>query len=243
MRQKLQQALIYPAIMMTVSLGIIIFLLAFVVPKIITVFTDIGQQLPILTRLLIGMSDFVNARGWLLIILLLALLIGWRLLMRNEWFHYELHRIILKLPLFGKMTRIVNTARFSRSLSILSSSGVDVMQSMRVAAQLIHNIPMQESVKEAAERVREGASIHRALGATGYFLPITLHFIANGEKSGRLEEMLLRAADYQDRHVALVIDTLLAIFEPVLILTMGMVVLFIVLAILLPIFEMTQVLQ
>ena len=151
--------------------------------------------------------------------------------------------MLLGLPVIGKLTRGFNTARFTRTFSILTASGVSVLEALRISSQVISNIPMREAVNEAAARVREGSGIAAALERSGYFPPMTVHLIASGEASGKLEEMLERAAINQEREIETMIAAVLGLFEPLLILVMGGVVLVIVLAILLPIFDLNQLVR
>ena len=239
-RQKVQQALIYPSLMTIISLAIVIFLLVFVVPKIIGVFKTTGQALPETTMILIGISHFISRFGIYLLIFLLLLAIGFKYLLKQINFRHRFDAFLLRLPLIGYVIKTLNTARFARTFGILTAAGVEVLESIRVAASLVSNIPMHDSIKRASERVREGTAIHSALKATGYFSPMTIHLIASGETSGKLESMLQRAADTEDAAVTRLIATALTLFEPTIIIIMGTVVLFIVLAILLPIFQMDQ---
>lgn len=240
-QQKIQHALLYPSLMLVVALAIVSFLLMSVVPKIVGIFSNSGQALPILTQLLLNISGFVQQAGIYLIFILAGAIIYWRYLLRTrETLRYRAHLFLLRLPLLGRTIKIVNTARFARTLGILSSSGVDVLEAMRVSTQVISNLPIKQAVMEANTKVREGSSMHRALQQTNYFSPMSIHLIASGESSGQLEAMLSRVADNQDRAVLQLIETSLTLFEPLLILLMGAVVLFIVLAILLPIFSLDQ---
>jgi general secretion pathway protein F len=164
-------------------------------------------------------------------------------LMRFEDNRRIVHRNMLRVPLVGRLVRGLETGRFARTFSILTASGVSVLEALRISAQVIANIPMREAVNEAASRVREGAGIATALERSGYFPPMTVHLIASGETSGKLEEMLERAAINQEREIETLIAAVLGLFEPLLILVMGGVVLIIVLAILLPIFDLNQLVQ
>ncbi|WP_018954737.1 type II secretion system inner membrane protein GspF [Thioalkalivibrio sulfidiphilus] len=240
MRQKIQLALFYPAILTAMALLVTIALLAYVVPEVVQVFEGIGQELPWLTRTLIAVSDGLRDYGlWMLLGLVLAgMAAGWLLKKpgpRTAW-----HRIILRMPLAGRMARGMNTARFARTLSILSASGVSVLEALRISAQVVASLPMRDAIQTVAQRVREGSGIGNALERTGYFPPITVHLIKSGEASGSLDAMLERAAVNQERELESRIGMLMGILEPVLILVMGLVVLVIVLAILLPIFELNQ---
>lgn len=240
MRQKIQLALFYPAILTAMALLVTIALLAYVVPEVVQVFEGIGQELPWLTRTLIAVSDGLRDYGlWMLLGLVLAsMAAGWLLKKpgpRSAW-----HRVILRLPLAGRMARGMNTARFARTLSILSASGVSVLEALRISAQVVASLPMRDAIQTVAQRVREGSGIGNALERTGYFPPITVHLIKSGEASGSLDAMLERAAVNQERELEARIGMIMGILEPVLILVMGLVVLVIVLAILLPIFELNQ---
>ena len=160
--------------------------------------------------------------------------------MKTHSFKSKVHALLLRIPLVGKVIRGLNTSRFARTLSILSASGVPVLEALRIASKVIPNLPMRQAVHDAAINVREGASIHSSLESSKYFPPMTLHLIASGESSGNLESMLERAAIQQERELKTVISTTLGLFEPLMIVFMGGLVLAIVLAIMLPIFEMNQ---
>jgi general secretion pathway protein F len=243
LRQRITNALVYPIVLVLMSLGIIAFMLSYVVPQVVGVFETTGAELPILTRLLIGISDFLREWWWLLIAGVAALAFGvWRLL-QIEGPRRRYHRLLLRLPLVGRITRGVNTARFTRTLSILAGSGVPVLEALKISAEVIMNIPMREAVQEASLRVREGGAISRSLAASRLFPPMTIHLISSGESSGQLEQMLGRAADNQEREMDGLITTLMGIMEPLLIVFMGGVVLTIVLAILLPIFQINNLIQ
>jgi general secretion pathway protein F len=243
MRQKIQLAVFYPAMLTLVAIIVVGGLMTFVVPNVVQVFDNIGQDLPGLTTGLIAVSDFMRNNGVLLLIgiVMLAVLISW--LLRFEDNRRRFHRLLLRVPLLGKLMRGLDTGRFARTFSILTASGVSVLEAMRISSQVISNIPMREAVNEAAARVREGAGIAAALERSGYFPPMTVHLIASGEASGKLEEMLERAAINQEREIETMIAAVLGLFEPMLILLMGGVVLVIVLAILLPIFNLNQLVQ
>jgi general secretion pathway protein F len=161
-------------------------------------------------------------------------------MLRQVDFRRRWHRFLLRVPVTGRLTRSINTARFTRTLSILAGSGVPVLEALRIAGDVVTNLPMREAVAEAAVRVREGAPLGRSLGASRLFPPMTMHLIASGEASGELESMLERAAANQEREVDSLVGALLAILEPALILLMGALVLAIVIAILLPIFQLNQ---
>ncbi len=241
--QKMSQAMIYPVLLTVVAIAVVIGLLTYVVPKIVQVFESIGQELPALTKGLIATSEFLSSNGIYLLFGLLFIGVSFSYMMRIEGFRKSYHRFLLRLPLVSRMVKSVNSARFARTLSIVASSGVPILDGLRISSQVIANLPMREAVLTAANKVREGAAISTALDASKYFPPMTIHLIASGEASGNIENMLERAADSQEREMEALTAGLLGIFEPVLILVMGGVVLLIVLAILLPIFDMNQLVR
>lgn len=241
MRQKIQNALIYPSVMILVSVGIVGFLLEFVVPKMVAVYSNTGQALPTLTQILIAISSGIQNFGLYLLLLIIGAIFLFRhYLKKNAAFRKKVHSFLLRLPILGNAIKTANTARFSRTFAILSSAGVPILEAMSISSSLITNIPIRKAVEEAANRVREGANISLALKQTTYFQPMSIHLIASGEASGQLENMLERAANNQEGDISRLIDTSLALFEPAIILIMGAIVLFIVLAVLLPIFQLNQ---
>ena len=241
--QKMSQALIYPVLLTLVAIAVVVGLLTYVVPKIVQVFESIGQELPTLTKALIATSAFLSSNGLYLLFALMVIVVSFSYMLRIENFRKAFHRFLLRLPLVGRIVRGVNAARFARTLSIVAASGVPILDGLRISSQVIANLPMREAVLTAASKVREGAAIATALDASKYFPPMTIHLIASGEASGNIENMLERAADSQEREMEALTAGLLGIFEPVLILAMGGVVLVIVLAILLPIFDMNQLVR
>lgn len=243
-RSKVKLATFYPAILTLVAVGVIGLLMAYVVPKVVGVFDSIGAELPPLTRGLIATSGFLQAYGLgILVMLVLGFLAFRRTLRSSEAFRRKYDLWVLRLPLIGRLARGANTGRFMRTLGILFGSGVPILDAMRIGSQVVENLPMKEAIDAAAKRVREGASVNKSLAESRLFPPITMHLLASGEASGKLDEMLDRAADNQERELETLIAALMSLFEPILILTMGSVVLLIVLAILLPIFNLNQLVQ
>lgn len=241
MRKKIINALVYPSIMVCVSIGIVGFLLEYVVPRMVSVYSNIGQALPSMTQLLISFSNGIKSVGIYFILLMIAgVFFVKQHLKKNKLSREKFHGYLLRIPIIGNAIKVANTARFSRTFAILSSAGVPVLEAMSIASALITNLPIQYAVETAAKRVREGANIHLALKQTGYFPPMSVHLIASGEASGQLENMLERAANNQDNEISSLIETSLTLFEPAIILLMGAIVLFIVLAVLLPIFQLDQ---
>lgn len=241
MRQKLKTALIYPVMIVLVAMSIVGFLLEYVVPKMIAVYGNLNQVLPLMTTILIAISQWVKEDGLYVCILFFILFSFFRFtIKRNSHLQEKYHHVLLHLPLIGYAIKTVNTARFSRTLSILSAAGVSIIEAMKLSAQLITIIPIQKAVEEAVNHVREGASIYLSLKQTTYFPPMSIHMIASGEASGQLENMLERVAQHQDDDISRLIEVSLALFEPAVILIMGAIVLFIVLAVLLPIFNLNE---
>lgn len=243
MQQKVSTAMYYPAVLVFMAITIVSGLLGYVVPKVVTVFQDMDQELPLLTQMILALSDFVTEYGiYVVIIFVIGVFLFKRLLRLPEW-RYRYDKFMLRVPLIGRLVRGANTARFARTLSILSSSGVPILDALSISAQVMENVPMRTAVEEAAVKVREGTPIYKALEKSGFFPPMTVYLIASGESSGKLDNMLERAATQQERETDTTLTSLLSIFEPVLIIIMGVVVLLIVLAILLPIFELNDLVQ
>jgi general secretion pathway protein F len=240
LQQQVRNALIYPIALVVTAVGIISFMLAYVVPKIVDIFENYGQELPILTRIMLWTSGFLRDHWLALIVLTIAAIFGIRQLLKKEGPRRKYHRALLHIPITSRLTRGINTARFTRTLSILAGSGVPILEALKIAAKVVVNIPMREAVEEASLRIREGSMISKSLAASKLFPPMTTHLIASGEASGRLEDMLNRAAGNQEREVDGLIATLLGIMQPLLVVVMAAIVLLIVLAILLPIFELNN---
>ena len=240
LRQKIAGAMVYPIILTVVAVFIVGLLLVYVMPKVVQVFDNFNQELPGLTSTLIAISDFLQAYGLLTLVILAGLVFAVSRWLRNPDIRRSFHRNLLRLPLFGQLVKGLNTARLTKTFSILAGSGVPILESMRISGNVISNIPMREAVGDAALRVREGAPIGKSLAVSGLFPPMCIHLISSGEASGQLEEMLERAATNQEREVDGTIAALLNVLQPLLILVMGGFVLLIVLAILMPIFELNQ---
>ncbi|MEK8090182.1 type II secretion system inner membrane protein GspF [Thermithiobacillus plumbiphilus] len=243
LRQKVVLAMVYPALVSLVAIAVVLGLLTYVVPQVVQVFESTDQVLPLLTRMLIGLSDFLRATGiyWLILFAVLAV-IGLRLLRKPAW-RWRLDTFLLKVPVVGRLIRGLNAARLASTLSILVGGGVPLLSALQAAQGVVNNLPMREALEEAERQVREGGSLHRALKRSGRFPPMMVHLIGSGEASGQLGPLLSRAADQQRRELEGWVGALTALLEPMMILTMGGVVLTIVLAILMPIFEMNQLVK
>ena len=239
-RSQITQALVYPCIMLTFAIGVISLLLTLVVPKIVGNFTNMGQELPAITQFLIDLSDWMRSYGLFLLLFIMLLIFVANRLVQQPAMRLKYHQFILRLPVIGKVSKSLNTARFARTLSILSSSAVPLLEAMRISADVLQNQHIKNLIMEAAVNVKEGSSLRAALDNSKMFPPMMMHMIASGEKSGELQGMLGRAADNQERQFEAQVSITLKIFEPMLIVVMALVVLFIVMAILQPILAMNK---
>jgi len=243
LRQRVLGALLYPIVLTVMCLFIIAGLLTYVVPKVVEVFESGKTALPLLTRMLLATSDFLQDFGpWLLLLIVLGV-IGFLRWVRAPEAQRKVDALLLRLPLTGRLVRGFNTARFTRTFSILTGSAVPVLEALHIAGGVINNLPMRDAVTTATERVREGAPIGRSLAASRLFPPMTVHLISSGEASGRLEEMLERAAANQERELDGLLTALVGLLGPLLIVGMGLFVLIIVFAMLMPIFEMNTLVR
>jgi general secretion pathway protein F len=243
LRQKVGLAFVYPAIVTGVALLVVAGLLAYVVPQVVNVFQQSHQALPLLTRLLIGLSSLLHATWLYLLAALAAAVLAVRLLLRREEIRYLWHMRLLRLPVVGRLVRGINTARMASTLAILAGSGVPLLVALQAAAGVVGSLPMRRALEDAARKVREGSGLSRALSISGLFPPVLIHLIASGEASGRLDTMLARAAAQQEQEIGNYTSVLTSLLEPLLILLMGGIVLIIVLAILMPIIEMNQMVR
>ena len=243
LRQKVVAAMLYPIVLTVLCFGIVSALLVYVVPQVVSVFESSKAKLPLMTQLLIATSGFLRAYGIYILIGIVLAVVLFRRWLRNPDARRRFHHVQLRLPLVGKLARGFNTARFTRTFSILSASAVPVLEAMRIAGEVVTNLPMRDAVTEAAARVREGAAIGRSLAASRLFPPMTIHLISSGESSGQLENMLERAAISQERELDGLLAAMVGLLGPVLIVCMGLFVMGIVFAMLLPIFEINQLIH
>jgi general secretion pathway protein F len=242
-RQKVLGALLYPIILTILCFIIVTGLLVFVVPQVVGVFESQQARLPFMTRALIAISDFFRLYGIYVFLGIVAAGIGVARWLRNPIARRAWHRTQLGLPVAGRVVRGFNTARFTRTLSILSASTVPVLEALRIASEVVTNLPMRDAVVEAAQRVREGAPIGRSLAASRLFPPMTIHLISSGESSGELDSMLERASQSQERELDGLLAALVGLLGPMMIVLMGLFVMGIVFAMLLPIFQMNQLIR
>jgi len=243
LRGKVALAFIYPALVTLVAVTVVTGLLVYVVPQVVQVFQNSHQALPLLTRALIALSDFLRVYGGFVVIAAAGALVAARSALAVPSVRARWHARLLRLPVLGPLVRGLNTARLAATLAILVGSRVPLLASLRAGAGVVSNVPMRQALEDAATRVQEGASLSRSLGATRLFPPLMVHMIASGEASGRLADMLERTAVQQTRELERRVAAFVALLEPLLILAMGAVVLAIVLAILLPIFELNQIVR
>jgi general secretion pathway protein F len=243
LRQRTLSAMLYPVLLFVVCVAIVFFLLVSVVPKVVEVFRSSEAELPLLTQVLIAGSDFMRQYGVWLVLATGAVIFLFTRWLRIESNRRRWHSFLLGVPLVGKVVRGSNTARFARTFSTLTSSTVPVLEAMRIASEVVANLPMKSAVEEAAVRVREGAPIGRSLGASRVFPPMMIHLISSGESSGELDTMLDRAAIHQERELDAILQGVVGLLGPIMILVMGGLVLLIVLAMLLPIFELNQLVK
>ncbi len=242
-RQKILAAMLYPIVLTVMCFIIVSALLVFVVPKVVSVFQASKAQLPLITRVLIGTSAFLKSYGIYLIILAVIAAVLFQRWLRNPDNRRRFHRLQLRMPLVGKLARGFNTARFTRTFSILSSASVPVLEAMRIAGEVVTNLPMRDAVLDAAARVREGGPIGRSLATSRLFPPMTVHLISSGESSGELDSMLEQAAVSQERELDGILAAMVGLLGPLLIVVMGLFVMGIVFAMLLPIFQMNDLIH
>jgi len=243
LQQKVGLAFVYPAIVTAVAAAVVLGLLTYVVPQVVSVFENTHQALPWLTRALIATSAFL--RNWGIVLLVALALAAWaaRRLLKREAARRHLDVWVLGVPIAGPLVRGMNTARFASTLAILSGSGVPLLAALQAGVGVVTNLPMRDAVEAASRMVREGGSLARALERAKVFPPLLTHLIASGEATGRLPQLLERAAVQQTQELERRVSMLISLLEPLLILAMGAVVLVIVLSILLPIFQMNQLVR
>jgi general secretion pathway protein F len=243
MGQHVSNALVYPIVLMVLSFAIVSFLLAYVVPQVVAVFESGHQELPLATRILIGASDFLRHYWFYGVIAAAAIYWGFTRWLKSPQARARYHRFLLHMPLAGKLIRGLNTARFARTFSILTASAVPVLEALKISADVVNNLPMKYAVVDAALRVREGAPIGKSLAARKIFPPMMIHLISSGESSGELEKMLERAASNQEREMDGLLSTMTNLLGPFMVVFMGGVVMFIVIALLLPIFQLNDLVK
>jgi general secretion pathway protein F len=243
MRRSFSLALVYPVVLTVIAIAVVTGLIGFVVPRVVGVFEQASRELPLLTRSLLGLSEFIGSWGWLVLIVIVALVFAGLVALRQPGARMAFDAWLLRVPVFGRLARSRETATLTRTLAILAASTVPLVDALRVAGEVIANRRIRADVATAAAQVREGVSLTRALGQFDWLPPMARRLLAGGERSGELAPMLEQAARLQERELQAASQLLLAVLQPVLILVVGLVVLYIVLAIMLPIMSMSQLLS
>ena len=241
--QKVRLAFLYPAIVTVLAFAIVIFLLTYVVPQIVSVFANTKQKLPLLTVMMLGVSNFVRGYGIYVAVAMIGAFFMWRRALQNPDLKRRWHTWLLTAPIYGKFERSLNTARFASTLAITTGSGVPILRALDTSRDTLSNVAMKSLVEEACASVREGVGLARALSAQKHFPPMLIHMIRAGEITGELPAMLDRAAMSQQADVERRTLTIAGLLEPLLIVAMGIVVLLIVLAVLMPIIEINQLVR
>ncbi|MFQ6332665.1 type II secretion system inner membrane protein GspF [Methylophilus sp. 3sh_L] len=243
LRSSTLQALLYPMIVACVALMVIIGLMTYVVPQVVTVFQQGKQALPPLTTALIFVSDFLRSWGWLLLLIIITAVFALRTALQDQNLKRRWDDWLLTLPVIGRHLRTLDVTRFASTISILSSSGVPLLSALDAGAQVISRIPLAEAVTAASLKVREGQPLSKALGGSRQFPPLLIHMIANGEATGRTDELLAKVAQLQQAELESKTSTLTTLLEPVLLLVMGGFVMLIVIAVMQPIIEINTLMK
>ena len=240
MRGKLISALAYPIVLTGVAILVVAALMIAVVPKVVEQFDDVGQQLPLLTRIIIGISTFLASYGWALLLLIGFVAAGGVYALRNEDLRLRFDRAVLRLPLIGRLIRDLHAARMARTLSTMIESRLPLVEGLKLTIGTVQNRALRKATAELVESVRSGGSLSGAMARSAVFPPLLVYLAASGESAGRLDVMLARAADYLEREFDNFTATALSMLEPAIIVVMGAIVTTIVLAILLPILQLEK---
>jgi len=240
LRGKILSALIYPIVMLIVGGGVVIFMVTYVIPQVQVIFEETQQALPLPTTILLGTTAFLRHWGWILVLAAIGGYYAFRRYINTEPGREKWDRFRIKMPIFGNLSLVISTSRFARTLSTLLSSGVPLVRGLDIVEHVMGNVLLSNAIRESRNAIAEGADFAGPLKASGMFPPIVVHMIAVGEKTGELENMLMHLADAYDTEVEIRIRSLTALMEPVMLLIMGTVIGFVVVSVLLPIFQMTQ---
>jgi general secretion pathway protein F len=226
-----------------VAIAVVAALMVFVVPELVGIFAHTDKALPPLTVALIASSNFLRDHGVLALLAIIILAVAFRYALREPRRRLVWHRLLLRMPGIRSLVVGIDTARFASTLSILMASGVPLLDALRIATAVMSNLVLRERAESVALRVQEGSSLHRALAQESLFPPMMVHMVASGEASGDLETMLARSASNQERELEMTLGTVMGLFEPLMVVVMGGLVLTIVLAILLPIFDLNTMVR
>lgn len=239
-QQKLKMAMIYPLILLLVAVAIVTLLMIFVVPELVGLFTHTKAELPGITKVLIALSAFIQESGvWVLLGMIVAV-VAIKQLLKKPSRRYRWHALVLRTPVIGEFYRSADSARFASTLSILVSSGVPLLDALRIAGAVLINLKLRNASSEVAISVQEGMSLNKAMREAGVFPPMMVHMVASGESSGELEAMLARCAKNQERELEMTLGGMMAVMEPLMVVIMAALVGAIVVAILLPIIQMNN---
>lgn len=239
-RAKVRGAMVYPALVILVGVGVVLFLTIAIIPTFVTMFTEVGVTLPVPTRIMVGISDFLKGFWWMNFLALLALVMIYKMWVRKDKGRYQSDKIKLRIPILGELVRKSSISRFARTLGTLITSGVPILQALLIVKDTAGNEVISRAMVAVHNSIREGESIAGPLGKSPVFPPMVVHMVAVGEETGALDNMLIKVSDAYDREVDITVNALTSVLEPVLILGMGLVVGFIVISMYLPIFQMTS---
>ncbi len=240
MQKKIQGALVYPIILLVMAISVVVGLMTFVVPKIVKVFEQSEQALPWITQVVLGASNLLTQWWWLILALILGAFIMLVKFIKTSAGRASFDGLVLRMPIFGKLSRSLNASRFASTLSILVRSGVPLVEALAIGGAVTTNVHIKQRIEQATEKVTEGASLSSQLERTNYFPPMMVQMIKSGENSGELDNMLTRAADMQQNEATNMISTLLSLLEPLMLVLMGVIVMTIVMAVMLPIVNMND---
>ncbi len=243
LRNKLFAALAYPVLMLVVMFGVIVLLMTFVIPKVTLIFDDMGQSIPVYTQALISLSNFMRDYWWLILAGGLLLGFGVRSYLKSPGGRRRFDRSILRVPVIGKLFKMVAISRFTKTLSTLLAGGIPILKSMDIVRNVVNNVILAKAVEDARENISEGATIAEPLRRSKMFPPIVIHMVSVGERSGELEDMLMKVSESFDNEVETTVAGLTSLLEPIIIVLMGGIVFFIMISILLPIFQMNQLIR
>ncbi|MCK4648851.1 type II secretion system inner membrane protein GspF [bacterium] len=239
-RAKVRGAMVYPALVILVGFGVVLFLTIAIIPTFVTMFTEVGATLPVPTRIMMGISNFLRGFWWVNLLAILALVMIYKMWVRKERGRYQSDRIKLRIPILGELVKKSSISRFARTLGTLITSGVPILQALLIVKDTAGNEVISRAMVAVHNSIREGESIAGPLGKSPVFPPMVVHMVAVGEETGALDNMLIKVSDAYDREVDITVNTLTSVLEPILILGMGLVVGFIVISMYLPIFQMTS---
>ncbi len=238
LKSMVKKAMIYPAALSVVIIGVIIIMMAFVVPTFSSMYADMGQTLPLITRIVVGMSDFVVDKWYILVAVVAVLIVGFKIFKSTEQGTYILADLSIKAPIFGKMTVKSASATFARTLSTLTAAGISMIEALEITGKTMKNIRFRDELLNAKDKVAQGRPLSEPLKAGGLFPNMIVHMIGIGEETGNLEDMLLTAAGYYEEEVEVTTESISTVVEPMIICIMAGIVGVVIMAVLIPMFGM-----